>query len=182
MMTEKKSRRTLLFKMLTPILAGFFMLLLLEGGMRLLELSKKKMTTQQQMREMLKQASQLYPPSKKRFSRVLKRDSLGHENYPSMGLSLRDYEYSVEKPANTYRIIGLGDSFAWGWGVADNRRTTFKYLERWLNTNKEGKKYEVINCAQPAKTVQYYESFVKEYGKKLKGSFKKEIVSKVVTA
>jgi hypothetical protein len=136
-MTEKKSKRTLLFKLLAPILAGFFMLLLLEGGIRLLESSKNKITIQQQMRKMFKEASQLYPPSKKRFSRVLKRESLGHKNHPSMGLYLRDYAYSVEKPANTYRIIGLGDSFAWGWGVTDNRRTTFKYLERWLNTKKE---------------------------------------------
>ncbi len=166
MMADKKSRRTLLFKVLAPVLACFFMILLLEGGMRLIELSRTKITTQQQIREMLEEADQLYPPSKKRFSRVLKRDSLGHENHPTMGLSLRDYDYSIEKPPNTYRIIGLGDSFGWGWGVADNRRTVFKYLERWLNTKQAEKTYEVINCAQPAKTVRYYESFVKEYGKK----------------
>jgi hypothetical protein len=166
MMTEKKSRRTLLFKVLAPVLSCFFMILLLEGGMRLLELSREKIAIQQQMREMIEEAEQLYPPSKKRFSRVLKRDSLGHENHPTMGLSLRDYEYSIEKPANTYRIIGLGDSFGWGWGVADSRRTVFKYLERWLNTKKAEKTYEVINCAQPAKTVRYYESFVKDYAEK----------------
>ena len=165
-MTKKKSKRSLLFKILAPILAGFFTLILLEGGIRLLELTKKKMTMQQQMTEMLKEAGKLYPPPNKFFSQVLEHDSLGHKNHPSMGLSLRDYEYDIEKPADTYRIIGLGDSFAWGWGVADNRRTTFKYLECWLNANEHGKSYEVINCAQPAKTVRYYESFVKQYGEK----------------
>jgi hypothetical protein len=64
MMIEKKSRRTLLFKVLAPVLAVFIMLLLLEGGMRLLESSRVKITIQQQMKEMLKEAEQLYPPSK----------------------------------------------------------------------------------------------------------------------
>jgi hypothetical protein len=166
MMNEKKSKHSLLFRVLAPILAGFFTLLLLEGGIRLLESSKNKMTIQQQLTEMLKEANQLYPPPDKFFSQVLERDSLGHKNHPSLGLSLRDYEYSIEKPDNTYRIIGLGDSFAWGWGVADNRRTTFKYLECWLNANEDGNSFEVINCAQPAKSVRYYESFVKENGEK----------------
>jgi len=166
MMDEKKSRRTLLFKILAPILTVFFTLLLLEGGMRLLDWAQKEKTIQEQMTEMLKEAGQLYPPPDKLFSQVLERESLGHKNHPSMGLSLRDYDYPVEKPANTYRIIGLGDSFAWGWGVADNRRTTFKYLECWLNEAGDGKNYEVINCAQPAKTVNYYESFVEEYSGK----------------
>lgn len=155
-----------MFKVLAPILAGFFTLLLLEGGIRLLELSKSKKTIQLQLTEMLKEANALYPPPNKFFSQILEKDSLGSKNHPSMGISLRDYEYPIEKPENTYRIIGLGDSFAWGWGVTDNRRTTFKYLECWLNANEDGKSYEVINCAQPAKTVNYYESFVKEYGKK----------------
>jgi hypothetical protein len=138
----------------------------LEGGIRLLELFQGKKTIQQQMTEMLREAGKLYPPPNKFFAQVLERESLGHKNHPSMGISLRDYAYDIQKPAGTYRIIGLGDSFGWGWGVADNRRTTFKYLECWLNDNEQGKKYEVINCAQPAKTVSYYESFVKEYAEK----------------
>jgi hypothetical protein len=165
-MTEKRPKRSVLFRVLVPVLAGFFTLLLLEGGMRLMELSQSKVTLEQQMTEMLKEAGRLYPPPDKFFAKVLDRESLGHKNHPSMGLSLRDYEYAVEKPEGTYRIIGLGDSFAWGWGVADNRRTTFKYLECWLNDNEEGKRFEVINCAQPAKSVRYYESFVKENGEK----------------
>lgn len=59
----------------------------------------------------------------------------------SMGF--RDYEYSAEKPENTFRIIGLGDSFTFGWGV-ELDETYLKRLERKLN-NGLGAKYEVIN-------------------------------------
>jgi hypothetical protein len=165
-MTEKKSKRILLFKVLTPIITGIFMLLLLEGGTRLLELFTHEKTEKEQKSEMLREAEALYPPPDKFFAQVLKRQGLGHKNHPSMGLSLRDYEYEIEKPEGTYRIIGLSDSFGWGWGVANNRLITFKYLECWLNATENEKRYEVINCAQPAKNVRFYEKFIKEYGEK----------------
>ena len=165
-MTTQKAKRGLLFKGLAVVLAVLFTLVFMEIGLRLIEYLRSRKTKQQQLTEMLKEARNLYPPPNKLFSKVIDRERLSHKNYPSMGLSLRDYEYPISKPENTYRIIGLGDSFAWGWGVADNRRTTFKYLECWLNANPDGRRYEVINCAQPAKSVRYYESFIKKYGKK----------------
>lgn len=167
-MSEKRPQRSLVFKVLTSILAGCFAILLLEGVIRLLESFEKETTTRRQMIKMVREAEQLYPPGDKFFLRVLERENLGHENHPSMGLSFRDYEYPIDKPENTYRIIGLGDSFGWGWGVMDSRLTTFKYLECWLNAREDGRNYEVINCAQPAKNVSYYESFVKEYGEKFR--------------
>ncbi len=166
MMTEKKPKKRLLFKALGSVLAVFVTLLSLEIGVRVTEYFAGRKTKQERFTEMLKEARDLYPPSNKLFAKVLERERLGHRNYLSMGISLRDYDYSIEKPENTYRIIGLGDSFAWGFGVADNRRTTFKYLECWLNADKEGRQYEVINCAQPARTVRHYEIYVKEYAKK----------------
>jgi len=33
---------------------------------------------------------------------------------------LRDKEYSIVKPPNVIRIVVLGDSFTWGFGVNDN--------------------------------------------------------------
>ena len=46
--------------------------------------------------------------------------------------NLRDREYSVAKPPGVYRIMLLGDSTTFGWGVAGNE-TAAKVLERELN-------------------------------------------------
>jgi hypothetical protein len=163
-MAAKRPKRTLLFRVLTPVLAAFLAIVLLEGGIRLFEWSQSRITIQEQKIRMVEEARKLYPPPNEFFGQVLERERLDHKNYPSMGLTLRDYEYPIEKPDNTYRIIGLGDSFAWGFGVADNRLTTFKYLECWLNADQDGLVYEVINFAQPGRTVRHYEIYAREYG------------------
>ncbi len=50
----------------------------------------------------------------------------------------RDREYSIEKPPETKRVIVLGDSFAWGWGV-ENDEVFTEVAERQLN------KVEILN-------------------------------------
>jgi lysophospholipase L1-like esterase len=45
---------------------------------------------------------------------------------------LRDHEYSEQKPADVYRIVMLGDSTTFGWGVP-LEATVAKTLERDLN-------------------------------------------------
>ena len=57
-------------------------------------------------------------------------------------LGLRDYEYSIEKPENKKRVIFLGDSFTFGWGVPLEKLYS-KQVEKMLNS--EEKKVEVIN-------------------------------------
>ncbi len=52
-----------------------------------------------------------------------------------------DEEYPYQKPAHTYRILALGDSFAYGFGV-EQAETTVEVLERLL---KEQGDFEVIN-------------------------------------
>lgn len=82
---------------------------------------------------------------------------LGHEHKPKssaflMGapvdinsLGLRDRDYDVAKPPGTIRILMLGDSLTFGWGVKIED-TPAKMIERKLNEGAAQKRYEVINA------------------------------------
>lgn len=61
---------------------------------------------------------------------------------------LRDREFVIPKPDNTYRILVLGDSFTWGVGL-DVEETIPKLLERRLSESSEIGNFEVINAAIP---------------------------------
>lgn len=96
-----------------------------------------------------------------RYARELKQlslnKSMSHEHRPGKegnfyGVNIkinsqgwRDFEFNKEKSDNVYRILVLGDSITFGWGV--KLEDTFaKRLERRLNENSAAKKYEVINA------------------------------------
>ncbi len=72
---------------------------------------------------------------------------------------LRDKNYSIIKQAeNTFRIVILGDSVAFGWGV-DLEDTFAKKLEAKLNHSYPLRQYEVINFSVPGyNLVQKLES------------------------
>jgi lysophospholipase L1-like esterase len=57
---------------------------------------------------------------------------------------LRDREYAVPKPPGTFRILVLGDSTTFGWGVRVDE-TAAKALERALN-EPGGRRVEVLNA------------------------------------
>ena len=61
-------------------------------------------------------------------------------------LGLRDLERTSEKPAGVYRILVLGDSITFGWGVPFEQ-TYCQVLEKRLNADPPlpGKRFEVIN-------------------------------------
>jgi len=55
---------------------------------------------------------------------------------------LRDREYSLRKPANTIRILVLGDSYTWGYGVGNKQ----VYTEVMEDELLKGTSCQVLNC------------------------------------
>jgi len=99
-----------------------------------------------------------------KYARQLKiraeNDDMSHRHRPNthaflMGvdvninsLGLRDHDVSLQKPPDTFRIVVLGDSTTFGWGVHFDK-TDPKLLERSLNANPpcpRCKNYEVLNA------------------------------------
>ena len=60
----------------------------------------------------------------------------------------RGPEYPENKPENTIRIVGLGDSYMFGWRVEEDEYYLF-LLSDYLNRNSTNWKFEVINMAVP---------------------------------
>ena len=96
----------------------------------------------------------------------------GHELIPSFdGLGplgvpvtinsrgFRDDEHQREKPPGTIRVLGLGDSFMFGWGVSTNE-TFLKQLERQLRIQ-IGQPVEVINVGVPGWGLAQYDLLLK---------------------
>jgi len=79
----------------------------------------------------------------------------------SMGIRAKDYK--IDKPTNTYRILVLGDSVA--YGVSLNQEEVFSaILEDKLNSDKDSIRYEVINAAVPGYNIsQEYIAFVNKW-------------------
>ena len=58
-------------------------------------------------------------------------------------------EYSLEKPPGTFRIVGIGDSNMFGWGVGEGE-PYLQILERRLNEMSGGRRrFEVLNFGVP---------------------------------
>lgn len=116
-----------------------------------------------------------------RYSVLLKKASsnpnVSHEHVPGKEASLygvdvkinsdgyRDREYSVQKPANTYRIMVLGDSFTLGWGVPIEDAYS-EVLEKMLNEKIKNRKFEVINTALGNYNTQMEYEMLREKGMK----------------
>ncbi len=66
--------------------------------------------------------------------------------YTINSFGFRDREFSMKKPANTFRILVLGDSYVEGYAVRAED-SFIKRFEQRLNQNSSGKRYEVINGA-----------------------------------
>ena len=60
----------------------------------------------------------------------------------------RGPEWTTERPSDTLRVVGLGDSVMFGWGVDQGAIYTAQ-LEGLLQGAIPGKRVEVLNCAVP---------------------------------
>ena len=96
--------------------------------------------------------------SRQEFKLELQTNSLG----------LRDIEYG-EKKGNEFRILALGDSFAWGAYGTELNQTYLKILEKKLN-ERGGKnfRYLVINAGVPGYGTDQELLYLKDRGYKLK--------------
>ena len=74
-------------------------------------------------------------------------------------------DYDLTTPPHTIRMIALGDSYTWGWGMEIGESWP-KILEQRLNQETSGVSYEVLNFAVPGyNTAQEVALYLKK-GKK----------------
>ena len=73
-----------------------------------------------------------------------------------------DGKHTLTKPADVIRILGLGDSFTFGWGVS-LEDTFLKKLEGNLE-GRTGLKIETINAGVPMWDLNQYYVYYREYG------------------
>lgn len=69
---------------------------------------------------------------------------IGHKTVHINSHGTRGAEFQTEKPPDTIRIVSLGDSRTFGWGLAEAE--TYSALLGKMLSEKTGKKIEVINA------------------------------------
>jgi hypothetical protein len=74
----------------------------------------------------------------------------------------RDRERSIEKPAGVWRVLSLGDSFAWGVGV-ELEDAYPQRLERGLNRARR-ESWEVVNLALPGMNTRDHLALLEKEG------------------
>ena len=75
----------------------------------------------------------------------------------------RDHDYTREKPSGVFRIVMVGDSHVFGWGV-ELEDTLPKQLEAHLNAPGSTATYEVLNMGVPSFGMAEEIIFLKEKG------------------
>jgi lysophospholipase L1-like esterase len=76
-------------------------------------------------------------------------------------LGLRGEEVAKAKPAHTIRIIGVGDSIAFGFGVREEQ-AAISVLGDELNRSANGhEKFQVLNAGVPGTGLDYYYHFLR---------------------
>lgn len=77
-------------------------------------------------------------------------------------LGMRDQEYSIKKPEGTYRILALGDSFA--YGRVEDEFNYLTVLENKLNDSTHDHTIELFNSGVPAYQPVNELAYLQQYG------------------
>jgi hypothetical protein len=115
-----------------------------------------------------------YQDSPDRLMRKIDRDGLLHDLRPHAqathdGISyatnddgLREaYDYALEKPPGVRRVILLGDSFVFGWGLPLEHT-----MGHQLASLLDGTRWEVLNMGVPGYNTTHEVSFLEDRGLK----------------
>ncbi len=79
-------------------------------------------------------------------------------------IGIRSPEIAIPKPKGVYRILAVGDSFTFGWGV--NAQDTWeKQLENMFSAH--GRKVEIINAGIPGLELNSYEQACLAYSNRV---------------
>jgi len=142
-LNKKPKRKIKLVNTLILIFTIIIMLLIFEASIKFLDLIKASKQTASETNESkirMGTNSSLILSSLKPDSSMFLAGA--HVKINSLGF--RDYEYSLKKPSEVFRIAVLGDSFTFGYGI-EIGETYSKQLENKLNEENKEKKYEVLN-------------------------------------
>ncbi|MCZ6594938.1 MAG: SGNH/GDSL hydrolase family protein, partial [Bacteroidetes bacterium] len=90
-----------------------------------------------------------------------------HVELSTNSYGLRDREYPLNKDSDTFRILILGDSYTFGWGVKIERIFP-KLVEQDLNLEYTKPRVGVINCGVYGYGTQHQYKFMRKYGYRLK--------------
>jgi lysophospholipase L1-like esterase len=71
------------------------------------------------------------------------------QSFATNAWGLRGAALERVKPAGTFRIVGLGDSHMFGWGVPQNAVYLARLARLLAAAAPPGRRFEVINCAAP---------------------------------
>lgn len=90
--------------------------------------------------------------------------SVRNKLYTMNAHGFRGPDYSSPKSKRVFRIVGLGDSLMWGWGVSDDEYYLSLLSQHLNRSSPDGYSWEIINTAVPGyNTVMEVETF-KEKG------------------
>ena len=113
---------------------------------------------------------EIYQPDAKLYWRLRPNQEcytkVGHQPVHINSHGTRGPEFATAKPANTVRVLSLGDSRTFGWGLPDEQ-TYARQLEGLLQQHLDkGKTVEVINAGVNAWSFPQMQVFFRDIGLK----------------